>query len=92
MRPSASFGDDQDVRTTALIVGDHDDFRESASALLEAEGLAVVGAAARRCGDRRGPAEASGIASRRVGLRTFAWLCHCGSARLWRWGRSGGGP
>ena len=38
--------DDQGVRTTVLIVDDHDDFRESASALLEAEGFAVVGAAA----------------------------------------------
>jgi DNA-binding NarL/FixJ family response regulator len=31
------------VRTTVLIVDDHDDFRESASALLEAEGFVVVG-------------------------------------------------
>jgi DNA-binding NarL/FixJ family response regulator len=31
------------VRTTVLIVDDHDDFRESAGALLEAEGFAVVG-------------------------------------------------
>jgi DNA-binding NarL/FixJ family response regulator len=38
--------DDQDVRTTVLIVDDHDDFRASASALLEAEGFAVVGEAA----------------------------------------------
>jgi DNA-binding NarL/FixJ family response regulator len=35
--------DDQGVRTTVLIVDDHDDFRASASALLEAEGFAVVG-------------------------------------------------
>jgi DNA-binding NarL/FixJ family response regulator len=34
------------VRTTVLIVDDHDDFRESASALLEAEGFTVVGKAA----------------------------------------------
>jgi len=32
------------VRTTVLIVDDHADFRDSASALLEAEGFAVVGA------------------------------------------------
>jgi CheY-like chemotaxis protein len=31
------------MRTTVLIVDDHDDFRASASALLEAEGFAVVG-------------------------------------------------
>jgi DNA-binding NarL/FixJ family response regulator len=34
------------VRTTVLIVDDHDAFRASASALLEAEGFAVVGTAA----------------------------------------------
>jgi DNA-binding NarL/FixJ family response regulator len=34
------------VRTTVLIVDDHDAFRESASALLEAEGFAVIGAVA----------------------------------------------
>ena len=38
--------DDQVVRPTVLIVDDHDDFRTSASALLEAEGFAVVGEAA----------------------------------------------
>jgi CheY-like chemotaxis protein len=38
--------DDQRVRTTVLIVDDHQPFRESASALLESEGFAVVGAAA----------------------------------------------
>jgi CheY-like chemotaxis protein len=32
------------MRTTVLIVDDHADFRASASALLEAEGFAVVGA------------------------------------------------
>lgn len=35
--------DDQDVRTTVLIVDDHDDFRRSAAALLNAEGFDVVG-------------------------------------------------
>jgi DNA-binding NarL/FixJ family response regulator len=34
------------VRATVLIVDDHEDFRESASALLESEGFAVVGGAA----------------------------------------------
>jgi DNA-binding NarL/FixJ family response regulator len=34
------------VRPTVLIVDDHDSFRESARALLEAEGFAVVGDAA----------------------------------------------
>lgn len=34
------------MRTTVLIVDDHPEFRESASALLEAEGFAVVGTAA----------------------------------------------
>lgn len=34
------------MRQTVLIVDDHPDFRESASALLEAEGFAVVGRAA----------------------------------------------
>ena len=35
--------DHQDVRTTVLIVDDHDDFRRSAAALLNAEGFDVVG-------------------------------------------------
>jgi CheY-like chemotaxis protein len=35
--------DDHRVRPTVLIVDDHADFRESASALLEAEGFSVVG-------------------------------------------------
>lgn len=34
------------MRPTVLIVDDHPEFRESASALLEAEGFAVVGSAA----------------------------------------------
>jgi DNA-binding NarL/FixJ family response regulator len=34
------------MRPTVLIVDDHEPFRESASALLKAEGFAVVGAAA----------------------------------------------
>jgi CheY-like chemotaxis protein len=34
------------VRTTVLIVDDHEDFGASASALLEAEGFSVVGIAA----------------------------------------------
>jgi DNA-binding NarL/FixJ family response regulator len=34
------------VRRTVLIVDDHDEFRSSARALLEAEGFAVVGEAA----------------------------------------------
>jgi DNA-binding NarL/FixJ family response regulator len=38
--------DDWRVRPTVLIVDDHDGFRESARALLEAEGFAVVGDAA----------------------------------------------
>jgi CheY-like chemotaxis protein len=37
---------DRRMRPTVLIVDDHEAFRESASALLEAEGFAVVGAAA----------------------------------------------
>jgi len=37
------FCDDRGVRLTVLIVDDHDGFRESARALLEAEGFAVVG-------------------------------------------------
>jgi CheY-like chemotaxis protein len=41
-----NFCDDLDVRPTVLIVDDHDSFRESARALLEAEGFAVVGDAA----------------------------------------------
>jgi DNA-binding NarL/FixJ family response regulator len=35
-----------DVRSTVLIVDDHEDFRTSARALLEAEGFEVVGEAA----------------------------------------------
>ena len=38
--------DDPRMRPTVLIVDDHSEFRESASALLEAEGFAVVGEAA----------------------------------------------
>jgi DNA-binding NarL/FixJ family response regulator len=41
-----AFCDDRGVRPTVLIVDDHDGFRESARALLEAEGFAVVGGAA----------------------------------------------
>jgi DNA-binding NarL/FixJ family response regulator len=38
--------DDQGVRPTVLIVDDHEAFRQSASALLEAEGFVVLGEAA----------------------------------------------
>jgi len=38
--------DDREMRPTVLIVDDHAGFRESASALLEAEGFDVVGEAA----------------------------------------------
>ena len=38
--------DHQSVRTTVLIVDDHDDFRRSAAALLAAEGFDVVGGVA----------------------------------------------
>ena len=38
--------DDRGVRATVLIVDDHEDYRRSASTLLEAEGFAVVGKAA----------------------------------------------
>lgn len=37
--------DDRVVRTTVLIVDDHDDFRESAGEMLDAEGFAVLGGA-----------------------------------------------
>jgi len=43
MRSRAASATIRRVRTTVLIVDDHDDFRASASALLEAEGFAVVG-------------------------------------------------
>jgi DNA-binding NarL/FixJ family response regulator len=46
MRPAGGIWEDQRVRMTVLIVDDHDGFRESARALLEAEGFAVVGGAA----------------------------------------------
>jgi CheY-like chemotaxis protein len=45
MRPNMGSCDDRCVRPTALIVDDHDSFRESARSLLEAEGLTVVGIA-----------------------------------------------
>lgn len=51
---SLSACDDHDVRTTVLIVDDHDDFRRSAAALLDAEGFDVVGSA----GDGDGAMEA----------------------------------
>src|SRR2546430_1873258 len=38
--------DDHDMRRTVLIVDDHEDFRRSATALLDAEGFEVVGAVA----------------------------------------------
>src|SRR5258708_12759653 len=44
--PDWDLCDDRDVRPTVLIVNDHDDFRESARALLEADGFTVVGEAA----------------------------------------------
>jgi DNA-binding NarL/FixJ family response regulator len=46
MRPSAGFATICGMRPTVVIVDDHPDFRESASALLEAEGFSVVGQAA----------------------------------------------
>jgi DNA-binding NarL/FixJ family response regulator len=46
MRPSDSFATICGMRPTVVIVDDHPDFRESASALLEAEGFSVVGQAA----------------------------------------------
>jgi DNA-binding NarL/FixJ family response regulator len=45
MRSAGAIWEDQRVRTTVLIVDDHDGFRESARALLEAEGFTVVGCA-----------------------------------------------
>ena len=46
MRSGGELCDDPPMRPTVLIVDDHPAFRESASALLEAEGFAVVGEAA----------------------------------------------
>ena len=46
MRTAAGFATIRRMRPTVLIVDDHPAFRESASALLEAEGFAVVGEAA----------------------------------------------
>lgn len=46
MRSAASFATIRPMRPTLLIVDDHPAFRESASALLEAEGFAVIGEAA----------------------------------------------
>jgi DNA-binding NarL/FixJ family response regulator len=43
--PSAQVCDHQRVRTSVLIVDDHEGFRSSASALLEAEGFDVIGEA-----------------------------------------------
>ena len=61
VRPGVMSATIEGVRLTVLIVDDHDGFRESARALLEAEGFAVVGdapdgagalaAAARLCPD-----------------------------------------
>ena len=46
MRSSASLATICQVRPTVLIVDDHPEFRESASALLEAEGFTVIAEAA----------------------------------------------
>jgi DNA-binding NarL/FixJ family response regulator len=46
MRLVASFATICHMRPTVVIVDDHPGFRESASALLEAEGFAVIGEAA----------------------------------------------
>jgi DNA-binding NarL/FixJ family response regulator len=46
MRLDTGSCDDRGVRPTVLIVDDHDGFRDSARALLETEGFAVVGDAA----------------------------------------------
>ena len=46
MRARAASATIAGVRTTVLIVDDHEAFRQSASALLEAEGFAVLGEAA----------------------------------------------
>ena len=46
LRLSASFATIGLVRLTVLIVDDHAEFRESASALLQAEGFTVIGEAA----------------------------------------------
>jgi DNA-binding NarL/FixJ family response regulator len=46
MVPTLQVCDDRGVRRTVLIVDDHARFRESAAALLEAEGLTVIGEAA----------------------------------------------
>src|SRR5258706_1754416 len=56
--------DDWQVRTTGLIVDDHHGFRESAPALLEAEGVALVGGAAEGAGavaEVRRPCPGSGL-------------------------------
>ena len=46
MRPRATLWHDRLMRPTVLIVDDHAEFRQSAAALLEAEGFAVIGEAA----------------------------------------------
>lgn len=46
MAPDRGNCDDRRVRRTVLVVDDNADFRDSARALLEAEGFAVVGEAA----------------------------------------------
>jgi DNA-binding NarL/FixJ family response regulator len=45
MRPPASVCHDRHVPPSVLIVDDHEDFRRSAWALLQAEGFTVIGAA-----------------------------------------------
>jgi DNA-binding NarL/FixJ family response regulator len=44
--PGGGLCDDPRMRPTVVIVDDHPEFRESASALLEAEGFSVIGEAA----------------------------------------------
>jgi DNA-binding NarL/FixJ family response regulator len=45
MHPSAGFATICSMRPTVVIVDDHEEFRRSASALLEAQGFAVIGEA-----------------------------------------------
>ena len=80
--PRVGLCNDHVVRTTVLIVDDHEAFRESAGALLEAEGFDVVGSVADgRFRRRRGRAAPTRARIARHPACGRGWVRCCGTAR-----------